>query len=60
MAMWRAKDRRILARFWSRTGDVESCFYEVTGLKDPPPMQECLRMGTAGFLLVCVRNTRAG
>jgi hypothetical protein len=35
MGMWMARDGRIVARFWSRTEDVDDCSYEIFGLKTP-------------------------
>jgi hypothetical protein len=35
MGVWRTKDGRIFARFWSRSSDVDGCSYEVFGLKVP-------------------------
>ena len=35
MDVWRTKEGRILARFWSRSADVDACSYEVFGLEVP-------------------------
>jgi len=35
MDVWQTKDGRILARFWSRSDEVDWCSYEVFGLRVP-------------------------
>lgn len=35
MDVWRTRDRRVLARFWSRSHDVDTCSCEVFGLTVP-------------------------
>ena len=46
--IWRAKDGRLLARFWSRNDEVDCCSYEIVGLFQSAGQQTIADAGAKG------------
>ncbi len=56
MGVWRTASGRILARFWSRSGDVEWLSYEIVGLSIPGGRIAALPADNEYLIPQCLRD----